>query len=155
MISGIDGCGLFAQQMPEVFVLSEHGLTIGLVMEQTLQFVGNILRRKTASDKFLDDLLIRNNIHKLRIRKDGNNVKEKIDLIKRLREEKKSSTAIILDIKGPKIRTHDFINGGVTAPKGFKASGIHCGIRKNKTKKARCVFLHRAFKILTFNCPIV
>ena len=28
-----------------------------------------------------------------------------------------------------------FINGGVTAPKGFKASGIHCGIRKNKTKK--------------------
>ena len=28
-----------------------------------------------------------------------------------------------------------FINGGVTAPKGFKASGIHCGIRKNKSKK--------------------
>ena len=28
-----------------------------------------------------------------------------------------------------------FINGGVTAPKGFKASGIHCGIRKNKAKK--------------------
>lgn len=27
------------------------------------------------------------------------------------------------------------INGGVTAPKGFKASGIHCGIRKNKIKK--------------------
>lgn len=29
----------------------------------------------------------------------------------------------------------NFINGGVTAPKGFKASGIHCGIRKNKTKR--------------------
>lgn len=29
----------------------------------------------------------------------------------------------------------NFINGGVTAPKGFKAAGIHCGIRKNKTKK--------------------
>ena len=29
----------------------------------------------------------------------------------------------------------EFINGGVTAPKGFKASGIHCGIRKNKSKK--------------------
>ncbi len=29
----------------------------------------------------------------------------------------------------------EFINGGVTAPKGFKASGIHCGIRKNKAKK--------------------
>ena len=28
-----------------------------------------------------------------------------------------------------------FIEGGVTAPKGFKASGIHCGIRKNKSKK--------------------
>ncbi len=26
-------------------------------------------------------------------------------------------------------------NGGVCAPKGFKASGVHCGIRKNKTKK--------------------
>lgn len=29
----------------------------------------------------------------------------------------------------------EFINGGVTAPKGFLASGIHCGIRKNKSKK--------------------
>ena len=28
-----------------------------------------------------------------------------------------------------------YINGGVCAPKGFKASGIHCGIRKNKTKR--------------------
>jgi len=27
------------------------------------------------------------------------------------------------------------INGGVTAPQGFKAAGIHCGIRKNKSKK--------------------
>lgn len=27
------------------------------------------------------------------------------------------------------------INGGVCAANGFKASGIHCGIRKNKTKK--------------------
>lgn len=27
------------------------------------------------------------------------------------------------------------INGGVCAAKGFKASGIHCGIRKNRTKK--------------------
>lgn len=26
-------------------------------------------------------------------------------------------------------------DGGVTTPKGFKANGIHCGIRKNKTKK--------------------
>ena len=27
------------------------------------------------------------------------------------------------------------INGGVCAAKGFKASGIHCGIRKNRTKR--------------------
>lgn len=28
-----------------------------------------------------------------------------------------------------------FINGGVCAAKGFSANGIHCGIRKNRTKK--------------------
>ena len=28
-----------------------------------------------------------------------------------------------------------YINGGVTAAKGFVASGIHCGIRKNQSKK--------------------
>lgn len=28
-----------------------------------------------------------------------------------------------------------FIDGSVTAPKGFSASGIHCGIRKNKSKR--------------------
>ena len=27
------------------------------------------------------------------------------------------------------------ISGGVCAPKGFKANGVHCGIRKNKIKK--------------------
>ena len=27
------------------------------------------------------------------------------------------------------------ISGGVTAAKGFKAGGIHCGIRKNRTKR--------------------
>ena len=27
------------------------------------------------------------------------------------------------------------VSGGVCAPKGFKANGVHCGIRKNKTKK--------------------
>ena len=27
------------------------------------------------------------------------------------------------------------ISGGITAAKGFTASGVHCGIRKNKTKK--------------------
>lgn len=28
-----------------------------------------------------------------------------------------------------------FIDGSVTAPKGFTASGVHCGIRKNKSKR--------------------
>ena len=27
------------------------------------------------------------------------------------------------------------INGGVCAPKGFKAGGVHCGIRKNRVKR--------------------
>ena len=27
------------------------------------------------------------------------------------------------------------INGGVCAAKGFSAAAVHCGIRKNKTKK--------------------
>ena len=30
----------------------------------------------------------------------------------------------------------ELINGGVCAAKGFTASGVHCGIRKNKTKRA-------------------
>lgn len=29
----------------------------------------------------------------------------------------------------------EFIDGGICAPKGFQASGVHCGIRNNKTKK--------------------
>lgn len=31
--------------------------------------------------------------------------------------------------------SYKFIDGSVTAAKGFKASGIHCGIRKNKSKR--------------------
>ncbi|MDD3693006.1 MAG: bifunctional glutamate N-acetyltransferase/amino-acid acetyltransferase ArgJ [Oscillospiraceae bacterium] len=30
---------------------------------------------------------------------------------------------------------YEWIDGGVTAPQGFTASGIHCGIRKNRNKK--------------------
>ena len=30
---------------------------------------------------------------------------------------------------------YKFVDGGVVAAKGFKASGIHCGIRKKKEKK--------------------
>lgn len=39
--------------------------------------------------------------------------KEKIDLIKKIRTNLNTPTAIMLDIKGPKIRTHNFINDGV------------------------------------------
>ena len=27
------------------------------------------------------------------------------------------------------------VSGGVCAPKGFTAAGVHCGIRKNRTKR--------------------
>lgn len=33
------------------------------------------------------------------------------------------------------------IKGGVCAPKGFKAGGVHCGIRKNKSKKDLALIL--------------
>ena len=29
----------------------------------------------------------------------------------------------------------EYLSGGVCAPKGFKAGGIHCGVRKNKSKR--------------------
>ncbi|MCR5485517.1 MAG: bifunctional ornithine acetyltransferase/N-acetylglutamate synthase [Clostridiales bacterium] len=38
----------------------------------------------------------------------------------------------------------EYIDGGVCAAKGFKASGIHCGIRKNKTKKDLALILSEA-----------
>ncbi len=61
--------------------------------------------------------------------------KEKIDLIKKLRKEKNSSTAIVLDIKGPKIRTHNFENDGVLLNEGDNFDFI-CGeeILGNKDK---------------------
>ena len=51
---------------------------------------------------------------------------EKIKLIKRLSKEMDSATAIILDIKGPKIRTHNFVNDGVTLNEGDNFDFI-CG----------------------------
>lgn len=48
--------------------------------------------------------------------------KEKIDLIKKIRKEMNSPTGIILDIKGPKIRTHKFINDGVELVEGQEFS---------------------------------
>lgn len=52
--------------------------------------------------------------------------KEKIDLIKKLRKEENTSTAILLDIKGPKIRTHNFKNDGVNLTEGQDFAFI-CG----------------------------
>ncbi|MGL5244887.1 MAG: pyruvate kinase [Sarcina sp.] len=52
--------------------------------------------------------------------------KEKINLIKKLREELNSPTAILLDIKGPKIRTHNFINDEATINEGADFTFI-CG----------------------------
>jgi len=46
--------------------------------------------------------------------------KIKIDLIKNLREELNKSVAIMLDIKGPKIRTHNFSGDKVLIDKGQK-----------------------------------
>lgn len=44
--------------------------------------------------------------------------KEKIDMIKKVRDELNSPTALLLDIKGPKIRTHKFINDEVELTEG-------------------------------------
>lgn len=33
------------------------------------------------------------------------------------------------------MNNYNFIDGGVCAPKGFKASGVYCGIKENPTKK--------------------
>ena len=35
----------------------------------------------------------------------------------------------------------ELIEGGVCAPQGFKASGVHCGIRKNRTKRDLCLIV--------------
>ena len=37
----------------------------------------------------------------------------------------------------------EFVKGGVVAPRGFRASGIHCGIRNNKTKRDLALIFSR------------
>ena len=51
--------------------------------------------------------------------------KDKIKLINKLRKELNTPTAIMLDIKGPKIRTHNFINDGVKLKEGQPFT-FHC-----------------------------
>ena len=52
--------------------------------------------------------------------------KNKIELIKKIRTTLNTPTAIMLDIKGPKIRTHNFINDGVQLKAGQNFTFI-CG----------------------------
>ena len=52
--------------------------------------------------------------------------KDKILLIKKIRADLNSPTGILLDIKGPKIRTHNFINDGVELINGDTFTFI-CG----------------------------
>ena len=51
--------------------------------------------------------------------------KDKIKLINKLRKELNTPTAIMLDIKGPKIRTHNFINDSVKLKEGQPFT-FHC-----------------------------
>jgi len=62
--------------------------------------------------------------------------KIKIDLIKNLREELNKSVAIMLDIKGPKIRTHNFNGDKVLIDKGQKFI-FSCG-KEILGNKERC-----------------
>ena len=52
--------------------------------------------------------------------------KNKIELIKKIRTTLNTPTAIMLDIKGPKIRTHNFINDGIQLKAGHNFTFI-CG----------------------------
>lgn len=52
--------------------------------------------------------------------------KEKMDIIKKLREKLNKPVAIMLDIKGPKIRTHNFENDKALIEKGHKFTFV-CG----------------------------
>ena len=52
--------------------------------------------------------------------------KNKIELIKKIRTTLNTPTAIMLDIKGPKIRTHNFINDGIQLKAGQNFTFI-CG----------------------------
>ncbi|AGK98061.1 pyruvate kinase [Clostridium pasteurianum] len=62
--------------------------------------------------------------------------KEKMDIIKRLREKLNKPVAIMLDIKGPKIRTHNFENDKVLIEKDNKFVFI-CG-KELLGNKERC-----------------
>ena len=92
---------------------------------------------------------------------------EKIELIKRLSKEMNSATAIVLDIKGPKIRTHNFVNDGVTLTEGNDFEfvcgeeilgdekikiiifGFHTYIKRQKKKKEESSQLSTTHKNIT------
>ena len=62
-VGGGVGGGLGAEYLPELLVIGKHGLAVGFVVEQTVEFVGDVLCGEAAGDEFLDDLLLRNDIH--------------------------------------------------------------------------------------------
>ena len=62
-VSGGVGGGLGAKYLPELLVIGKHGLAVGFVVEQTVEFVGDVLCGEAAGDEFLYDLLLRNDIH--------------------------------------------------------------------------------------------
>ena len=62
-VSGGVGGGLGTEYLPELLVASEHGLAVGFVVEQAIEFVGDVLCGEAAGDEFLYDLLLRNDIH--------------------------------------------------------------------------------------------
>ena len=39
----------------------------------------------------------------------------------------------------------NIIEGGICAAKGFKANGIHCGVRKNRLKRDIALLLGRTY----------
>ena len=48
------GGGLGAEYLPELLVIGKHGLAVGCVVEQTVEFVCDVLCGEAAGDEFLD-----------------------------------------------------------------------------------------------------
>ena len=67
-VSGGVGGGLGAEYLPELLVIGKHGLAVGFVVEQAIEFVGDVLCGEAASDEFLDNLLSRDDVYQSEMR---------------------------------------------------------------------------------------
>ena len=67
-VSGGVGGGLGAKYLPELLVIGKHGLAVGFVVEQTIEFVGDVLCGEAAGDEFLDNLLSRDDVYQSEMR---------------------------------------------------------------------------------------